>query len=367
MQGNGSPSPGTSRAGDYEVVDGDLATACGDVVRVWGNSIGWPGRQEEGYRSYYLDPSVERPFLKLLWHAPTKRVVGTLGVCPRRVMWRGREIRAAVFSHLCVEKEHRKVRPAKLLVAAAIDACRGGFDLAYGMPRTPESNAFMQLLRSMGWRRACTGSRRVRILRHAKYVGRLLPRPLAALVGAGLDAAMDVRDVLRRRRDCIAVQWADRVDPGMPALWRATLPGDGWVSVRDEATMRWRFDKLISFRRRYLLLRQSGGRDDGLDAWFACDDNPSDREILVVEDFWSRQGVGALDRRYIRALCRETRALGYSAIEMRLAAPDDCFASWHAEGFVERNTADTYVCWLNRQVQGDGGEPYYVTEFDNDG
>lgn len=354
-----------SGAGDYEVVDGDVTTACADVVRVWGNTVGWPGRQEEGYRSYYLDPSVERPLLKLLRHVPSNRIVGTVGISPRRVMWRGREIRAGVFSHLCVEKAHRKIRPAKLLIAVAVDACRRRFDLAYGMPRTDEANAFMRLLGTLGWRLACSGSRRVRVLRYTKYVGRLLPRPLAIVAGRCLDAAMGMRDAVRGRADRVVAQWTERVDPRMAALWRAVAPGDGWVAVRDEAMLRWRFDGLVSFRRGYLLV--SDANDGLLVAWFACDANPSDPEILVVEDFWSRQGANAIDPQAIRVLCREVRSRGYCAVEMRLAASDSCFASWRAEGFAKRNGGDTYVCWLNREVQGDGVGPYYFTEFDNDG
>lgn len=361
-----SPPPEAPRDDRYEVVDGDVETAGADVVRVWGNSVGWPGCQEEGYRAYYLDPTVERPLLKLLRHRPTGRIVGTLGVGPRRILWYGRAIRAGVLSHLCVEKAHRRIRPARLLIESVLDACSKDYDVVYGMPGTEESEAFSRLTaKVLGWHLACTGTRRVRILRYGKYVRRLLPGPLARLAGGVLDVAARLRDAAGVRGRPVAARWIERVDPAMAALWRDSPRVAGWDAVRDEKTLRWRFDGLAVTDRRYLLVNDGPGGP--LLAWFACDTNPVDPDILVVEDFCCARGMAGLERRVVRALCRETRALGFSAVEMRLAAPEECFTAWVAERFVERNRGHVYMRWLNEAARDGKQGPYHITELDDDG
>jgi hypothetical protein len=348
---------------DYRVVDADVDRSCEAVVRVWGRSIGWPDRPAEMYQRYYQQDLVERPRLKLLCHVPSGQVVGTMGVSPRRVMWHRREIKAGTISHFCVAREHRKVRPAMLLFKEVVDACRGHCELVYGMPRTDGAIAFCRLVHL---RPVSFVQRRIRVLRHGHYLERFLPRPLAGVAGGIVDATAAARHVTHGRSDMLAADWADRVDPRMAALWEMAHAGDGWNAVRDEALLRWRFDHLLAVRRRYLLLSDKGARDR-LVAWFACDTSSFDPEVLVVQDFWSGQGLEPIDRRMVRALCREAHALGFAGVETHLAAPDACHLPWRAEGFVERNRFPVFMHWLDPARNGDGEGSFHMTEFDNDG
>jgi hypothetical protein len=346
----------------YVVIDADLERD-GDVAsRVWGTTIGWPGRQMEMYRRHYLECPVDKPMLKFLRHVPTGEIVGTLGVSPRRVFWNGHEIRAGVLSHFCVVREHRKVMPARLLLKATEDACRGHFDVVYAIPGTPRAAAMVKLY---GVPDVNFIVRRVKVLRHAKYLARLLPRPLASLAGGTIDLLGEIRIGSRGGTDRLSGRWVDSVDPGMAELWEASPRGSGWNSARDERMLRWRFDRLPSHRRRHLLV--SEGVDGPLQAWFACDRNYFDPDILVVHDFWSAGGAGRIEQGAIRVLCQAAKQLGFSAVEMRLAAPDAVADAWVREGFVERNRMPVPTYWLNPAVAGGTKGPLHITDLDNDG
>ena len=356
------PWDGLTTLQGYEVVDADLTSACEIAVAVWGGSIGWPDRPVEMYRSCYLSCPVGQAELKFLRHVPSNKVVGTLGVIPRRVLWNEKEIRVGVLSHFCVIAEHRKIKPAKFLLKAVVDACRTRYDVLYGMPATPQSVAFIGKLARMTY--ACTVNRRVKVLRHAKYAARFLPRLLANVAGEIADTALRCRDLLGGRNVATRFKWVDGVDPRMAQLWAAfPLPG-GWNAVRDVEMLRWRLDQLPSIRRRYLLVESAPS--GALLAWFACDTNSFDHDILMVQDFWADGGPYEIGRAAIRTLCRAARGLGFSAVEVRLAAPKLAATPWISEGFVNRNQSPVFVVWLNGLFASNSEEFWHVTEFDND-
>jgi hypothetical protein len=349
---------------DYEVIDADLARVCDEVTAVWGNTIGWPGRQDEMYRGYYLQYPGARPILKLLRYVPSGEIVGVLGIGPRSVRWNGRQIRAGVFSHLCVRQDHRKVQPPMLLVKAAVDACRGSCDVVYGMPRTAKAIAFSKLI-GLSW--MCDVSRCVRILRHGHYIKRVLPKPLADLAGGTLDAMVATRDArFGRKHSAFVAEWVTHADERMEVLWRETAEtAQAWSAMRDIAMLHWRFDTLPAYQRRYLLLSDHAtGR---LVAWFACDTNGHDEAILMVQDFWGVGTSGSVDRAAVRTLCREARALGFAAVEMRLSGPDAVMWPWRQERFTERNRYPVIGHWLNTDLASTLAAGFRMTELDNDG
>lgn len=347
---------------DYEVVAADPDRACEDAVAVWGNTIGWPGRQEYMYRRYYLDCPVGRSEMHFLRHRPSGQIVGTLGIGPRRVFWQGREILAGTLSHFCVLKQHRKLRPPMLLVKKTADACRGRYDVLYAMPGTPQAAALGKLF---GGAPACHVSRRVRVLRPAKYFERFLPRRLASAVGAVAGFVSELPDhVHGGARDRVA-EWVDRVDPCMAALWRNSPRGECWNAVREASILEWRFDRLPARQRRYLLVR--AGSTDSLLAWFACDTNYFDADILLVQDFWVAGGPGAIDHATIRTLCAAVRKLGFAAVEVRMAAPAATIAPWARAGFIERNLLPVFVAWLNPALAATGDTAFHMTSLDGDG
>jgi hypothetical protein len=345
---------------DYEVVDADLEHACDEALAVWGGSIGWPDRQAAMYRSYYLECPMGRPELKFLRHLPSGEVVGTLGIGPRRLWWKGRELRAGVLSHFCVTQSHRKIKPPILLIKRTVDACRGRYDVVYAMPRTPQAAALGKLF---GDGAACFMTRRVKVLRHAKYAERRLPRLLAGMLGRIADAGARIRSELRGGTGQLTGRWVDRVESSMADLWETSKAGLAWNASRDEAMLRWRFDTLLSSQRRYLLVEDPRG---SLLAWFACDSNYFDPDILVVEDFWCAGGPARIDATIIRVLCHEAERLKFCAVELRSGAPD-VVRPWIHEGFTERNRSPVFMAWLNPSLAVVEGDVLHMTELDNDG
>lgn len=351
---------------DYEVIDANLEQACADAIGVWRTTIGWPGQQEEVFRRHYLEYPFGKPELKFLRHVSTGAVVGTLGIGPRRVFWKGREIRVGMLSHFCVVAEHRKARPPMLLFKSTIDACRGRFDALYAIPGTPESAPHTMALQRMAAAGVTTSFRvrRVKVLRSAGYAARFLPKPFADIAGAVIDLGVDARDILRGGVGSVRAEWVESVSPCMAELWESTPRGDGWCAARDVATLRWRFDRLLSCNRRYLLVSDATGN---LLAWFACDDNYFQPGILDVQDFWSIGGPDAINRVVIRVLYRAAKRLGFVAVGVRLVAPKAAEEPWAREGFVERNRDPVPIFWLNPDVAGGTDGPLHITEFDNDG
>jgi hypothetical protein len=207
--------------------------------------------------------------------------------------------------------------------------------------------------------------RRVKVLRSARYLARVLPRPLARAAGAVADLGLHARDGLRAGGGGVEARWIDSASAAMAALWQATPRDARWCVARDFEMLRWRFDLLPSYRRRYLLVGEADG--GSLLAWFACADNYYDRDSLVVQDFWSKGGPDRIGRAAIRALCRAARAAGYAAVEMRMVAPPEVATAWELEGFTERNRSPVPIFWLNFDVAGGTEGPLHITELDNDG
>lgn len=194
---------------------------------------------------------------------------------------------------------------------------------------------------------------------------RWLPRPLAAAAGTVVDIALGLRRSGFANGSPLTGEWTAQADPRMSALWHNCAASPRWNAARDPAVLHWRFDGLPAAHRRYLLVRDV--RNGALQAWFACDDNFFDPDILVVHDFWAAGGPAAIDRAAIRVLCAAARELGFAAVEMRLAAPDSTAATWLAEGFSERNHHPVFMAWLNASLPVPANGDLHITELDDDG
>ncbi|MEO7068165.1 MAG: hypothetical protein ABI114_14735 [Rhodanobacter sp.] len=347
----------------YTVLEANLERDCAVAAGIWDGILGWTGRFPEMYQAFYIDCPNGQPLLEFLRHNPSQSLVGTLGLGPRRILWQGREIRAGVLAHLCVTPAHRSVKPALLLLRSIAQAGQGHFDVLYGLP-----SAKGAALSKLAGGKVCGQLiRRTKVLRHGNYIGRFLPRPIAVAAGRIIDLAFRAIDFARHLSDHVRpfVEWVDTVDPRMGELWEKTPHTDGWITIRDTATLRWRFDRLPSTKRRYLLLGSVPGQS--LSAWFACDTNPRDASILTINDFWSTDGVNAIDPIAIRVLCRAARKEGFHALELRFTGSDQAHSSWISEGFVQRGSQPFYVHWLNQELAGDLPVKLHITDIDNDG
>lgn len=347
----------------YAVLDADLDRDGDAAIRVWDDTIGWAGRLPEMYAGFYLDCPLGQPLLKLLRHEASGTIVGTIGAGPRRILWRGREVRAGVVSHLAMMPAHRSVKPGILLSRTLVDAARGRFDVLYGLP----SRQGAALARLSGYKVGSELIRHVKVLRYQNYLERHLPRFAAIPGGCLINLVRQAWDSLRRtgEKGSLQDEWAEQIDPRMERLWQRSPQSERWTTIRDTAMLQWRFDRLPSTRRRYLLLGPVRGGE--LSAWFACDTHVRDPDMLTVNDFWSSDGVDAIDPLALRTLCRAAYREGFHAIELRFTGADVIHASLAAEGFVERSRQPMIVIWQNPDLAGELNGKLHITDIDNDG
>ena len=311
----------------YSVVDGDVGRDRAKVIDVWRGNLGWGDRLDAKYDWFYSGCPWGEPMLQLLRHERMSEWVGVAAIGPRRMLWHGKEIRAGVLVDLAVASRHRSLGPALMLQRATLNRAMEQFDLVYGFPN-PKA---MPVVKRVGYSELGQIVRYSRVLRHGPYLQRLMFRPVARAAGAVLDALDRMVERVRSTHSRLVGEWRDEVDPRMQELWMRSTPGDGLVSMRDCASVRWRFNQAGFMKTRYLLVgAQSGG---AIDAWFACQ---SENSTLHVRDFWSSDAPRGVSPAAIRALVRAARAQGYAAVSVQHAGSREAVAAWRAARFVER-------------------------------
>lgn len=342
----------------YVVVDGDVRRDRERVIGVWRGNLGSGARLAAKYDWFYLQCPWGDPVLQGLRHEPTSQWVGVAAIGPRRMLWQGREIRAGILVDMAVSAAHRSLGPALMLQQRVFDRATADFDLVYGFPNARA----VAVVKRVGYAWLGDIVRYSRVLRHAPYLQRLMPRPCARALGWLLDALDRHAGAWRSRRGSRRrVEWRDEVDPRMQDLWERSQPGSGLVAVRDMASVRWRFDHAAFNRARYLLVGARSG--DAIEAWYACQ---VEGAVLHVRDFWSADAPRGVPRVAIDALIQAARADGHSAISIQYAGPAVAFAAWRAARFVERERRPIFGKWRPALEMSAQHGPIHFTPGDED-
>ena len=302
------------------------------VLALWRGNLGDDARMPAKYAWFYQGCPWGEPLLMLLRHEGVP--IGIASAGPRHMLWRGKQIEAGVLVDLAVAPEHRSLGPALMLQQALAAVGRQRFGLLYGFPNPKAAPVFKRV----GYTPFGHIVRHARVLRHAGYLARRLPRVLAAPAALVLDALHRVRDALRAQA-AVDAAWSTRVDPRIDTLWRESAHGDTLVGVRDCAFLEWRFDRAPLGAMRYLLLSDRGKPD--LRAWFACQ---VEGDVLHVRDFWSIDAATGIGRGFVLALLAAARRAGHAAVSVEYAGADERFAGWRAAGFVERGRRPVFGC-----------------------
>lgn len=342
----------------YGVHDGDPARDRATVLALWEGNLGRPGHMADKFEWFYLRCPYGRPLLQLLKHNPDQAWVGVCSAGRRRMLWRGREIRAGVLVDLAVLPQHRSLGPALILQQGLIAAGQRELDLLYGFPNPKATAVFKRI----GYAHLADMVRYVRVIRYADYLHRHMPALPARLLGPAIDFALRVRDALRRMRGRrILSEWSERADPRMDELWQRSAHGDGLVAVRDAERARWRFDAAPFGRFRHLLLSEDGGAT--LSAWFSTE---VEGRTLHVRDFWAVDAADGIGIRYIDALLRAARKAGLAAVSVELAARAPRLAGWMARRFVERGRHPVFGRWSDPQAAAGRDLDPFLTAADED-
>ena len=289
----------------YSIEAGDVARDREAVLAIWRGNLGEDVRMQAKYDWFYARCPFGEPLLRLLLDGETGTRVGAAAAGPRRFTIGTRMLDAGVLVDLAVRPEHRSLGPALVLQSALASDGLQRFGLLYGFPNPKAAAVFKRV----GYTPFGEIVRHARVLRHAGYVARRLPRLLAGPAGWLLDTVDRSGSWLRRRAGTrLFTRWSECADPRFDALWERSPRGEAVTAVRDHAFARWRFDESPLARTRWLFVEDAGGE---LLAWFACQ---VDDELLHVRDFWSVHGHAGIDRAHVEALLAAARREGHAAV-----------------------------------------------------
>lgn len=338
----------------YFARTGDVRKDRDAVLSIWRGNLGDDARMPRKYVWFYEQADAGPPLLELL--TADGREVGTCSAGRRRMLRDGQPLRAGVMVDLAVVPEHRTLGPALMLQQSLAQAARGQLDLLYAFPNPKAAPVFKRI----GYRPLGDLVRYVRVLRHAPYLARRMPRPFAHMAGVVLDAWARLRDGLRHAgMPRLRAAWSEHVDPRMQSLWESSVKPDGIVGARDAAHLRWRFDASPDGGFRYLLVCDP--HHDALLAWFAVRANGA---TLHVHDYWSLHGP-AIGTRCLDALLRVARKAGHAAVSLELASLSPHLAPWRDLGFVERGRRAVFGYW-DTAALGDMLGELHLTAADED-
>jgi len=315
----------------YRVEDGDIARDGAAAVAVWRASLGNVDGRAAKFEWFYR-AAPEGAQLNVLRPGPGQDVVGTAGVGWRRMRAGGRELRGGLLADMAVLAAHRTLGPAMQLQRAASERALSLGDLVYGFPN---ANA-VPVVKRLGYVHLGEMVLYVRALRHAQYLERRLPGPVARALGGAIDGAFAVRDLLRNlHRGRLHAQWST-----LPL----DLPHPRWSQpdmlegVHDTAVLEWRFARspLASFR--FLYLRQEPDAPPA--AWFVCH---RDGNVLRIADFGFAEGAAA--PHCIALLARAALAESCSSLAVECCVPEAERTALLRGGFRERQRRPIYARW----------------------
>lgn len=338
----------------YAIDRGDIGRDREVMLALWRGNLGDDARMQLKFDWFYADCPLGSPSVCLLRSVADGAHVGVASAGPRRMLAAGVEIGAGVLVDLGVAAQHRSLGPALMLQSALAEVAGQRFQLLYGFPNPKAAPVFKRV----GHARLGDIVRHARVLRHAAYLGRRMPRPLAMLAGFAVDLAARVRDAWRTRADARwHLRWSDTADARFDSLWHESAPCSGVYAIRDQAFARWRFDACPFEKTRYLLL----GDGDALQAWFACQVKDT---TLHVRDFWSIDAARGVARAHVDALLRAARTAGHAAVSVEIAGQSGHLAGWQAAGFSPRGQRPVFGRWTDANAPAD--RALYLTSADED-
>ena len=341
----------------YRIDPGDIDRDRETLLAVWHGNLGLDGPMRQKYDWFYKQAPHGRPLVHLLRHEPEGRVVGVASAGRRRMLCAGKEVRAGVMVDLAVMPEHRALGPAILLQESLVRDAAASFDFLYGFPNRKAVPVFKRA----GFRQLGEMVRRVRILRHSKYLARRWPQPAAWVASLFVDGLVRARDAWRvfGIDARLTARWSAEADPRMGEFWFRVQSRTTVTGMRDDAFARWRFDASPLADTRYLLLSDPG--TGHLRAWFACQ---TVDKVLRVCDFHGDGAGDVVSADCVQLLLRMARREGCVSVSMEAVGEASWLAAWLDAGFVERGRRPVFGRWLGQAPVGD--LPLQLTLADED-
>ena len=213
------------------------------AVAVWMDSLHPAGDMARKLVWFYNDaPAGPGKLWLLLASDPgaPPRPVGGMGFGVRHWQLGGHIVRAGLMADLAVVRDHRTVRPALTLARSVIASMRESVGLGYGFP----NRSAVGVLRRAGCRNLGIPVRYALVLRHGRYVPRVVRSQLAAELAAkalDLGGAGLVSWRARREAQSWRIVWLEALDSRFDRLWECARGDYRTVGQRDAAFLTWRF------------------------------------------------------------------------------------------------------------------------------
>lgn len=334
----------------YSVEDADITHGGDDAIAVWRASLGNQDSRAAKFDWFYRD-APDGALLQVLRHGPGQAAVGTAGVGWRRMRVGAHVLRAGLLADMAVLTNHRMLGPALLLQRSACERALADGDLVYGFPNP---NA-VPVVKRLGYVHLGDMTLHVRIVRHADYLARKVPRWLAMPMGAVVDLMSRLRNwfrLLPGRK--LQATWLDTAPPQLGP--NAPCNGNLIQGLRERSTLEWRFTQCPMAPFRFLSIQHEN--ETSILAWFACH---RDGKVLRIADYVISDGIPASQ---CHAILAETAyEMGCRSIAIDCCLPDDELSMLHANGFHARQKRPIYAKWKNPAMAATGAR---FTAYDED-
>lgn len=344
----------------YSVLQSDVMPVADVLTGLWRRNLHIPPHVEldARLRWYYLDGPAGPGRVVLLLDGG-QIAVGCEGIGVRRFALAGRRdpVRVALLGDLAVERKHRTLMPALTLVRAGRKAA-GEFALHYGFPNA----AAAPLYERIGYHKLGTLTRWVRVLRHARYLERVVnSSPLARVGGALLDEALHAAVVVGQAVSGphLALEPLADADERLDRLWEAAHRQWGVIGWRGAAFVRWRFLRSPGTRCELVALVER--RTGVLRAYAVVEPIEG---MFHLRDFF---GVDLRDvGRLLDLLAPYLYRRGAVAMSVSFLGSPRVAAFLHAHHFRARSSTRTVIVDAPPGTAAARAEEWYLTDADED-
>jgi hypothetical protein len=199
----------------------------------------------------------------------------------------------------------------------------------------------------------------VRVVRAAPYLVRFVPKPVARLVGACVDAVDKVVVAVSLSVSGATGEWVHQFDERFDRLWAAVEKSGCVIGHRTATFLQWRFGQQPG--RKHLIFTTRSHHSAELRSYFICE---IDQGALVVKDCLS-VGTPVAIANDLRLLIQAARHLSVKSVELMLSANEEWQRALGKASFKCRSHRPFFATLASNQPLPDGLR-WYVTQADED-
>jgi len=304
------------------------------------------------------------PLFSLLRHEESKKFVGIRALFPRNILIEGRPVTAFIAGDFVVDKDHRSLVTARMLIKAAAAQCRT-MDPCIILA-VPNDKSGLVILRS-GFKILASSPVMVCVLRTGRYLRRTLgKRVLANLLAIPLDAALRLRLVYFSLLE--SSQYLHEIishfDERFESLWANMGKGFSFIGQRDNLYLNWRIGECPEGRNQiFTLLCGREGPVLGYVSYSISKGRASVTDLAFDGD-WKNFRI------LMSRFCRYHSQLGTESITLSFVCCDSLIQHLKKMGFMVRGGMKQVMYYpsseqVDAAVYLHAGD-WYLTPVDND-